>query len=111
MKNAIIVILVSLSILAMTASGYCEDNALKKLGRGMCNLGTCWMEAIEQPSRLNNSDGPFAGLTYGVLKGLGMTVVRAVVGAYEIVTFPIPLPENYKPILQDPEFFFEEKNW
>ena len=33
---------------------------------------------------------------------------RAVVGAYEVVTFPIPLPSDYEPILTDPEFFGEE---
>jgi hypothetical protein len=40
-----------------------------------------------------------------------MMCVRAVVGVYEIATFPIPLPKGYGPILKDPEFFFEEMIW
>lgn len=32
--------------------------------------------------------------------GAGNMVKRILVGAYEIVTFPIPLPKEYKPVLE-----------
>jgi hypothetical protein len=35
--------------------------------------------------------------------GLGMTLVRPVVGVYELITAPFPAPEGYRPILK-PEY-------
>ena len=52
-----------------------------------------------------------AASTWGVLKGIGMSCLRLGVGVYETVTFPIPAPKGYVPILKDPEFMFEEQNW
>ena len=106
--SAGLVIFIILSMI--TSSAYCDD-ALKKLGRGICNCVTFPFEIFEQIKRTNLSDGPMAGWTWGLLKGVGMTGVRAVVGVYEVVTFPVPLPKHYAPILKDPEFFAEEMNW
>jgi putative exosortase-associated protein (TIGR04073 family) len=109
-RNILITVFVILLAVSFANPAYC-DTALKKLGRGICNVVTCPFEIFEQIARVNTSDGPMAGLTYGLLKGVAMTGVRVVVGAYEIVTFPIPFPKDYKPILKDPEFFFEERDW
>ena len=67
-----------------------------------------------QPSRrgeLEITDVNNWYLKRGVLKGVGMSCLRLGVGAYEIVTFPFPMPKDYAPILKDPEFMFEEANW
>ena len=109
-KKVIITAIILLFAVSMTTPGYCDD-ALKKLGRGLCNIATCPLELPKQTSDVSNAEGPMAGLTYGVVKGLGMIGVRAVVGVYETVTFLIPFPRYYKPILTDPEFFLEDKNW
>jgi putative exosortase-associated protein (TIGR04073 family) len=87
--------------------GVSNDRAWKKLGRGVCNLATFPFELTNQIGRTNNSDGAMAALTWGIIKGVGMTGFRALVGAYEVVTFPFPIPGNYDPILTDPEFFFD----
>ncbi len=110
MKKVFVIISAFAFILTLTSPAYC-DTALKKLGRGLCNIVTAPVEITHQISKVSNTDGPMAGLSYGTLKGVLMTGVRAVVGAYEVVTFPIPMPRHYKPILTEPEFFFEEKNW
>jgi len=111
MKRFLSVGLIVLFLLSMVvSSAYCDD-ALKKLGRGLANCVTFPFEIVEQIKNTNNSDGPVAGWTWGLLKGIGMTGVRAVVGVYEVVTFPIPLPKHYAPILKDPEFFAEDMNW
>lgn len=102
--------LIFLFVVGLAGSAYC-DTALKKLGRGFCNVITSPLEIGEQTQRVNNSDGPMAAVTYGLLKGVIMTGVRAVVGVYEIATFPIPFPRQYKPILKDPEFFLEDMVW
>ena len=110
MKKLVLAGLILIFIFSMTAPAYCDD-ALKKLGRGISNTFTFPLEIIEQIKRVNNSDGAFAAMTYGVVKGIAMMGVRAAVGVYELATFPIPFPKNYKPILTNPEFFFEEQNW
>ena len=102
--------LIFLFLVSLADLAYC-DTALKKLGRGLCNVITSPFEIPEQTQRVNNSDGPMAAVTYGFLKGVVMTGVRAVVGVYEIATFPIPFPRQYKPILKDPEFFLEDMVW
>jgi putative exosortase-associated protein (TIGR04073 family) len=110
MKKLIIAAIIFISFISFTGAGYCDD-PLKKLGRGICNILTCPLEIVKQSSDAANADGPWAGLTYGMLKGVGMTAVRAVVGVYEVGTFPFPVPKDYSPILNDPEFFWEDKNW
>jgi len=102
--------LVFLFMVSLLTPAYCDD-ALKKFGRGVCNVVTCPFEIFAQPMEINNSDGPMAAVTYGVLKGVGMTCVRGLVGVYEIATFLLPYPKGYKPILTNPEFFFEDMNW
>ena len=88
-----------------------DGTALQKLGRGFCNCITFPMEIFHQMGCVNQTDGPMAGWTWGLLKGIGMAGVRAVVGVYEVATFPIPCPECYRPILTSPEYFFENTNY
>lgn len=91
------------------ASGFCNEGAWKKLGRGVSNMITFPFEIPNQVSRTNRSDGPMAAFTWGLIKGVGMTCFRALVGVYETISFPVPCPEDYKPILTDPEFFLEDQ--
>ena len=109
-KSVLIGLLVFLLAVIFVMPGYCDDPT-QKLGRGIANMLTFPVEMLLQTSRVNNTDGPVAGATWGVLKGLSMTVVRLAVGVYEVLTFPVPMPAGYEPILNDPEFVFEESNW
>jgi len=110
-KRAVLTgLIVFLLAVTFASFGYCDD-PLKKLGRGICNVGTFPLEVPLQVSRVNTTDGPMAASTWGVLKGLEMTVARLGAGLYEVVTFPFPYPKDYAPILKDPEFMFEEQNW
>ncbi|MDD5422135.1 MAG: exosortase system-associated protein, TIGR04073 family [Candidatus Omnitrophota bacterium] len=109
-KILLIAGLIFLLSVLFTTPAYCGD-AIKKLGRGLCNVVTCPFELPLQISRVNNSEGPAAASTWGVLKGIGKMGIRVVVGVYEVATFPLPFPKDYTPILVDPEFFFEEENW
>jgi len=117
MRKIAVLCIVLLSAALFTVSGYCDgadtgtDDALKKLGRGVSNCVTFPCEVPIQICRANETDGPAAAFTWGVAKGLGRAVVRALSGVYEVVTFPIPLPAHYRPVMGDPEFLFSDSNW
>lgn len=102
--------LILLFAINITAPAFC-DTPTTKLGRGLANMLTFPLEVPEQISRTNNSDGPFAASTVGVLKGIGWAFGRALVGVYEAATCAIPFPKDYKAILRDPEYFLESSNF
>lgn len=101
------IILLSLVVVLLFSGTSYADNALTKLGRGVCNVITCPFEIIHRMGEANDERGPFAGLTWGLLDGIYKMGLRAIVGVYEVATFPIPLPAGYAPIITDPEFFLE----
>lgn len=108
MKKTFTVSLVILFFISLFASpGYCGDykGPIRKLTRGFCNLATFPVELPYRMDREFKGMGP-EGLVYGFMEGMCMMAGRAVAGFYEIVTFPIPMPEKYEPVLTDPEFFF-----
>lgn len=92
--------------LCMSVATVCfAQDPFTKLGRGIANTLTGWVELPKNVYNTSVEDNPLAGVTLGLAKGAGMTLVRTGAGIYEIATFPFPLPEAYKPIL-DPEYVF-----
>lgn len=81
------------------------QDSFTKLGRGVANTLTGWVELPKNIYKTSVEDNALAGITLGLARGAGMTIVRTGAGIYEIVTFPFPLPEDYKPILE-PEYVF-----
>lgn len=84
---------------------HAESDAFTKLGRGVANTLTGWVELPKNVYNTSVEDNAFAGMTLGLAKGAGMTLVRTASGIFEIATFPFPLPEDYKAILE-PEYVF-----
>lgn len=79
------------------------DKSLHKLGRGIHDTLFCFGELPYQMSRTHEVHGVLGAATVGVVKGVGRTIGRLVVGVFEIGTFYWP----QEPILE-PEFFFED---
>jgi putative exosortase-associated protein (TIGR04073 family) len=83
--------------------------AFEKLGRGASNLFFGFLEIpvnIDQRYSVSDTAGSWlTGLAYGVVKG----TVRTAVGAYEIVSFPLPYPEDFVPILPTLDYFKKDK--
>lgn len=99
-----VLVLVVIGLLTISAPSYAQD-AFKKLGRGVVNSLTGWLEipkGVVDESKANNV---FMGLTVGTIKGLGLGLVRTGAGIYETVTFPFPIPEGYEPIVK-PEYVY-----
>jgi putative exosortase-associated protein (TIGR04073 family) len=117
MKKLFLAAVILSLIVSSSTPAFCDelntklDGPATKLGRGLCNMVTFPLEIPEQISRVNNSDGPFAASTVGVLKGLGWAIGRACVGVYEAATFMSPGTKNYEPVLKDPEYFLESSNF
>lgn len=70
-----------------------------KLGRGVANTVGGWLEIPltihRQYTERDTAGSMAAGAVFGLVKG----VVRTGVGLYEIVTFLLPIPPQYAPIL------------
>jgi putative exosortase-associated protein (TIGR04073 family) len=113
-------LLACVTVLVLGATG-CSGPE-QKLGRGMNNLTEFARmgeirRSVEQTALW---DGPDTGYTTGFIQGFDRSVARTLVGAYEVVTFPIPsykplftnylsptpvYPDSYKPtLLADPIF-------
>src|ERR1043166_3087354 len=100
-------LLVGAVIFGLSASSSFADDAGRKLGRGLANTFFGIFEIPIQIQRTVEREGSGAGATYGVCKGFGHFFMREGVGIYEVLTFPIPYPRYYEPILE-PEFLLNE---
>lgn len=82
--------------------------AFDKLGRGLGNTLGGWLEVPLQIQRRYTSKDPvttfFTGSAVGLVKG----AARTAVGVYETVTFFIPYPEQYAPILPPLEYYHRD---
>lgn len=104
MKRALSLILAIVFITTFASVGYAQ-NAPVKLGRGIINTLTGFLEVPLKVIRVSKNEGMPMGLSVGVLKGIGWGLYRTVVGVYEVITFPIPAPAGYEPIMDPPHLF------
>ena len=80
-----------------------EGTCLRKLQRGFLNVALSPFELSNELSKEVRNDTLPPSWVAGLGRGSIYTVGRALVGVYEMVTFPIPYPAKYKPVLS-PEF-------
>ena len=76
------------------------DGMANKGVRGVANILTGWIELPKQIYITGEKDGWLKGSVIGPLKGIGMTVVRTVSGAGELVTFFVAYPGFYDPWIE-----------
>ncbi len=77
-----------------------------KLVRGIANFTSGWVEIPKQIYLVGQNEGWLTGALRGPMDGLGMFVARTIAGAYEMVSFPFPIPPHYQPLLQ-PDFVWQ----
>jgi len=92
-----------------TAAPAQEMTATRKFGRGLAGLT---MGILELPGNMTQewrNDGPLSGLTVGLVMGIVKVPARTLVGAYEVLTGPFPLPAGYESLLtpEHPWEYFE----
>ncbi len=75
-----------------------------KLSRGVLNVISSPVEIARSIHVTTNTNGPGYGWTVGLVKGVGLTVVRIGAGLVEIVTFPFDFPDKNKAPILEPEY-------
>jgi putative exosortase-associated protein (TIGR04073 family) len=77
-----------------------------KVMRGVANFGLGWTEIPKQIYLIGRRDGWVVGALRGPIDGLGMFGARTIAGMYELLTFPLPVPSRYQPLVE-PEFVWQ----
>jgi putative exosortase-associated protein (TIGR04073 family) len=78
------------------------DKAPQKFGRGLAGMTCGFLELPGNIVKETQKQGA-VGIPMGLAKGVGMIVTRELVGVYEFVSAPFPVPSGFKPILS-PEY-------
>ena len=81
------------------------EGPVTKLGRGLANTLTGWYEMPKEIMSVTETDGDLKGLFVAPFVGIWKGLVRTGAGIYEIITFLIPLPADYEPVVY-PEYVF-----
>ena len=108
-KRGAVGLLVVCSLLATVSPAWAEPmdagKAFMKFTRGLVNLVTGWVEIPKRIEETTNESGPWAGFTWGLLRGIGHGFIRTAAGGYELITFPFPAPPGYTSVME-PEYVF-----
>lgn len=94
------------ALLLPAAAGAEENTAARKAGRGLAGMTLGVLEVPGNVVQESRTNGVFSGMTIGLAMGVGKLVARELVGVYEFVTAPFPVPANFEPVLQ-PEFTWQ----
>jgi len=92
-----------LACLLAFASPAGAQSAGHKFGRGLADVTTGVLELPGNAMVETEKHGAAAGVPIGIAKGLGMIVSRELVGVYEVVSAPFPVPAGYRPPIS-PEY-------
>jgi putative exosortase-associated protein (TIGR04073 family) len=100
----ILTIMLILAVAPVPAHAAIEGGPIRKLGRSVTNLLTGWLELPFQVMQTTERSGSLMGATEGFGRGVVFGLGRTLVGAIELITFPIPNPTTrYGPVIE-PEF-------
>ena len=91
-----------LGILTLGSMNAVADTAAQKFGRGLAGMTCGFLELLGNIVKETQKQG-VVGIPMGLAKGIGMIVTRELVGVYEFISAPFPVPSGFKPILS-PEY-------
>jgi len=95
--------LIAASVLGLALGGALPASAQTapdKFMRGLAGMTTGFLEVPGNIVAETDDRGPAEGIPLGFVKGLGMIVVRELVGVYEFVSAPFPAPPDYRPVMK-----------
>ena len=94
---------------AVSSAGGRADDVACKLGRGLTNIITGPIELFAELDYGIERYGWSRGVPAGMISGFCKSISRTLAGVYEVVTFPIEYPADFKPVVE-PEFVFVSSN-
>jgi putative exosortase-associated protein (TIGR04073 family) len=68
----------------------------KKLGRGVIDMTTSWVDIPLEMERVTREHNPVEGAIIGFIQGTGKAIMRGIVGVYESMSFAVPPYEEPK---------------
>ncbi len=100
MKKVLLVftVLTLFSIPNAYAQKSASYTSAQKFGRGLAGMTTGFLEIPGNIVKETKAQGAI-GFPIGLATGLGMTVTRELVGVYEFLSAPFPVPSGFRPIL------------
>jgi putative exosortase-associated protein (TIGR04073 family) len=79
---------------------------LTKLARGLANIFSGWAEIPKEIYTQSKESETLGGIVFaGPVIGAGKALARTATGFFETVTFFLPIPEDYAPIIE-PDYVF-----
>ncbi len=96
------IVLASSLILMLATANAQADTAAQKFGRGLAGMTCGFLELPGNIVKETEAKGP-VGIPVGLAMGVGMIVTRELVGVYEFLSAPFPVPAGFRPILR-PEY-------
>ncbi len=92
---------ICLAVIMMTTAGALyADGPVEKLARGTANIVESPVAYLNQYVRADQKRNFMTTIMETTLYGTFSMVGRLLVGVYEVVTFPVPLPADYEPLIQ-----------
>ena len=107
MRKVLLVLVAVVFISNLIIAPCFAQDPMRKLGRGVANTLTGIVEIPRQIYLISKEENALVGMTWGLVKGAAVGLLRTACGIYETITFPIPAPADYEPMIE-PEFVFEE---
>lgn len=91
-----------MALMLFSSSNVYAQSAAQKFGRGLAGMTCGFLEIPGNIVKETRAQGAI-GFPIGLAYGLGMTVTRELVGVYEFISAPFPVPSGFRPILS-PEY-------
>lgn len=102
-SGAVIAMLVSAFATAAPAQ---EQSAARKFGRGLAGLTLGILELPGNMVEEGRANGALSAMTVGFVMGVAKVPARTLIGAYELLSAPFPLPAGFQPLMA-PEFSWQ----
>ena len=93
-RRGMMVLGLVLAFAAGTPAASAQD-PIHKMGRGLTNVLTGWIELPRQIGDGTRQPNPVTGFGQGLFKGASLTLLRTGMGLFEAVTFPIAYPSGF----------------
>ena len=94
-RRTLLLAIMTIGVMSVFSPQALAQDPIHKMGRGIVNVLTGWIELPKQVHEGGQEDNPVIGLGRGFLKGAGLAVLRSGIGVYEVVTFPLPYPKDF----------------